>query len=193
MVALPVWRGIGEVLLRHDDLTNLTAGEQPSASHPALDPVFDFARTHGCPLALHHDSSSAGRAGDHEYVPQLDMMLRRHPRTTVVWCHAGVARRIEPRRQADVVADLLTAHDNLHIDISWSLVDRILGEDGTPAGDWTTLIDRHPDRFVVGSDNVGRPGGLPDTIKTLSPLLDALPPRHRQLVAVDNATRLWFS
>jgi hypothetical protein len=31
-----VWTGIGEVMSRHDDLTNLTTGDRPRANHPAL-------------------------------------------------------------------------------------------------------------------------------------------------------------
>jgi hypothetical protein len=187
----PFWAGIGEIMLRHDDLTNLTAGEHPSAAHPALDAVFDFARHRGCPLALHHDSSSAGRPGDHEYVPQLHEMLQRHPDTDVVWCHAGVARRIEPHDQDQVVEDLLTSHDRLHVDVSWSLVDRILREDG-PDPSWVALIDRFPDRFVLGSDSVGDLEGLSAQVARLERLLDSLSPVGRDLVASGNAQRLWF-
>jgi hypothetical protein len=187
----PFWRGIGEVLLRHDDLTNLTAGELPSAAHPALDPVFDFARDRGVPLAVHHDSSSAGRPAEHEYVPQLDRMLRRHPGTTVVWCHAGVARRIAPQRQGQVVGELLDAHAGLHIDVSWSLLATVL-DDKTPDPDWVRLIERRPDRFVVGSDVVGRPEQLQSSLAEVRMLLAALTPTARRLVGAQNAERLWF-
>ncbi|GAA4547705.1 amidohydrolase family protein [Pseudonocardia xishanensis] len=194
----PFWAGIGEVMLRHDDLTNLTAGEHPTASHPALDAVFDFARRHDRPLALHHDSASAGRPAEHEYVPQLGAMLDRHPRTTVVWCHAGVARRIEPHDQAALVDELLDAHPGLHIDVSWSLLDRIVGpdEDGRSRQvdpDWVRLIDRHPDRFVLGSDSVAQLDDLRPLHGRLSRLVDAVHPAHRDALAHGNAERLWFA
>ena len=38
-----VWSGIGEILLRHDDLTAFTYGETARANHPALWPVYQFA------------------------------------------------------------------------------------------------------------------------------------------------------
>lgn len=187
------WRGIGEVMLRHDDLTNMTHGENPSAAHPALDPVFDFAAQRGCPVSVHHDSSSPGRAGEHEYVDQLDTMLARHPATTVVWCHAGVSRRIEPRGQSKVVADLLDAHRGLHIDLSWVLLDHLVDADtGQVDPSWEETILRRPDRFVVGSDQVGDPADWPRLAGRVRRLLDRLPATVRDVVAEGNAGRLWW-
>ncbi|TVT20242.1 amidohydrolase family protein [Amycolatopsis acidiphila] len=186
------WRGIGEVMLRHDDLTNLTHGENPSAAHPALDSVFEFAAGQECPIAVHHDSSSPGRPGEHEYVGQLDRMLSRHSGTTVVWCHAGVSRRVEPRRQHEVLADLLERHPRLHADVSWQLLDLVLSGDGSPRPEWTELITRHPDRFVLGTDLVGRPENWAQRMKPLERLLGGLPPSVREAVASENALRLWW-
>lgn len=42
-----VWKGIGEVMSRHDDLTNLTLGERPRANHSSLFRIYDFAGDHG--------------------------------------------------------------------------------------------------------------------------------------------------
>jgi hypothetical protein len=187
------WRGIGEVMLRHDDLTNLTNAENPSASHPALDPVFDFAAGHDVPVAVHHDSSSSGRPGEHEYIGQLDQMLARHSRTTVVWCHAGVSRRVEPRDQHRVVADLLDRHDRLHVDISWVLLDQVFTRDGTVHPDWHELLVRHPDRFVLGSDVVGPKSDWSSPIDRLTRVLDQLPASARTSIAAGNATRLWWN
>jgi hypothetical protein len=49
------WRGIGEVLLRHDDLTELTYGENARAGHPALDPVLDVCEVRGWPFSFHQE------------------------------------------------------------------------------------------------------------------------------------------
>ncbi|WP_166459390.1 amidohydrolase family protein [Amycolatopsis pithecellobii] len=186
------WRGLGEIMLRHDDLTNLTHGENPSAAHPALDSVFAFAADQDCPVAVHHDSSSPGRPGEHEYVGQLDRMLTRHPGTTTIWCHAGVSRRVEPRRQHEVVEHLLDEHPRLHIDVSWQLLDLVLSDDGTPSPEWTKLITRHPDRFVLGTDLLGRPENWSELTIPLRRLLDALPGPARDAVGAGNALRLWW-
>ncbi|MBN6038295.1 amidohydrolase family protein [Amycolatopsis sp. 195334CR] len=185
------WRGIGEVMLRHDDLTNLTRGENPCADHLALDPVFDFAAEREVPIAIHHDSSSPGRPGEHEYVDQLAGMLRRHPRTAVVWCHAGVSRRVEPQDQGKVVADLLEQHPRLHVDLSWALLDHIL-DDGRLVPRWRELVVAHPDRFVCGSDIVGPHSDWKAEVARLAQLLDDLPSAARQAVAGENALRLWW-
>lgn len=135
----------------------------------------------------------AGRPTGHEYVPQLDEMLARHPDTDVVWCHAGVARRIEPHDQAAVVGSLLARHRRLHIDVSWSLVDRIVDAHGDGADpNWVALIDEFPDRFVLGSDSVAAPRDAPARLARLDPLLDAVSDPHRELLAAGNAERLWF-
>jgi hypothetical protein len=185
------WAGIGELLLRHDDLTNLTQGEPATMAHPALQPILDFARAHDVPVAVHQDSSSAGRPGEHEYVPELSGALARHPRTTVVWCHAGISRRIAPDGQVQVLTELLAAHPGLHVDLSWAVADHVL-PDGRPHPEWVELIERRADRFVLGSDVFGRPDGLGAALDRFSPLLDALAPSSRAAVASGNATRLWF-
>jgi hypothetical protein len=185
------WAGIGELLLRHDDLTNLTQGEPATITHPALQPVLDFARAQGVPVAVHQDSSSAGRPGEHEYVPELSSALARHPRTTVVWCHAGISRRIAPRGQVQVLTELLAAHPGLHVDLSWAVAEHVV-PDGRPDPDWLRLIESRPDRFVLGSDVFGRPAGLGDALARFDPVLDALPASARAAVAAGNATRLWF-
>ena len=38
-----VWSGIGEILLRHDDLTAFTYGDAARANHKALWPIYQFA------------------------------------------------------------------------------------------------------------------------------------------------------
>lgn len=50
-----LFRCIGEVMSRHDDLTDLTTGARPRGNHPALLRVFDFAGEHGIPVTIHHN------------------------------------------------------------------------------------------------------------------------------------------
>lgn len=39
-----MWRGIGEVMCRHDDLTNMMMGrEMPRVNHRGLDPIYKLA------------------------------------------------------------------------------------------------------------------------------------------------------
>jgi hypothetical protein len=186
-----VWRGVGEVLLRHDDLTELTYGENARAGHPALDPVLELCAGRGWPFLFHQDMSSAGRSGGREYLGEVTSMLARHPRVPQVWAHGGVSRRVHPDDLTSLLGELLDAHPNLHLDLSWVLFDEVVGDDGPPQV-WTDLVERHADRFVVGSDAFGDLEQQQRLLARWEPLTDALPRRVRDLVASGNARRLWW-
>jgi len=181
------WRGIGEVFLRHDDLTELTYGENARAGHPALDPVLDICEARGWPFSFHQDASSAGRADEGEYVDEVVAMLRRHPRVAQVWAHAGISRRVRPEGHARVVEELLDEHANLHVDLSWVAFDAVAGQDA-----WVGVVDRHPDRFVVGSDSFGDVDQQPDLLDRWASFTGALAASTRSLVEAENARRLWW-
>lgn len=193
----PHWRGLGEVLLRHGDLSSLLRAENARAGHPALDPVLDYAASRSWPVSIHQDSSAAGRSLGNEYVDELDGMLARHPSTTVVWCHGGVSPRVGSRRQAELLQEMLDRHRQLHVDLSWSVWDVASTlRDREPAGldgAWLSLVAAHPDRFVLGSDSVGSVNGMRDSLHRALPLLDGLPAADADLVRQGNAERLWFS
>ncbi|MDI9938274.1 MULTISPECIES: amidohydrolase family protein [Rhodococcus] len=185
------WAGVGEVMFRHDDLTNLTLGEVPSPDHVAMDEVLAFCAEKEVPISLHHDSASTGMPGRHEYIGALERALERHRSTSVVWCHAGVSRRVDPSGQLGLVRELLGRHPNLTVELSWVLLDRIV--DGSDvAADWVEVITRHRDRFVVGTDTVGRAETVKTRGRQIRTLLGALPVPVAHQVAVVNAERLWF-
>jgi predicted TIM-barrel fold metal-dependent hydrolase len=120
------WAGVGEVMFRHDDLTSLTVGEVSSPDHAAMDDVLAFCSEKEVPISIHHDSASMGLPGRHEYIGALERALERHRSTSVVWCHAGVSRRVGPNGQLDLVRELLLRHPNLTVELSWVLLDRIV-------------------------------------------------------------------
>ncbi len=188
----PFWRGVGELLLRHDDLTNLTYGEVARINHPALDDVFAFCRDHDCPVSVHQDLSSPGRPREREYIVEIVEALDRHPRTTVVWCHVGADARLDTHEYPQLVEDLIGRYDQLHFDLSWVVFERAVCPDGTANPEWVKLLGRHPDRFVLGTDTVGNLHGFADRIRLFDPFLAALDPATRGLVAHTNAERLWF-
>lgn len=186
------WRGVGELLLRHDDLTNLTYGETARAGHPALDPVLDLCRERGWPVSVHQDSSSAGRWDAFEYVGELREMLDRHESTAVVWCHAGASRRVKPGEHVAMVRDMLTSYRRLHVDLSWAVYDELVTREEQLDPRWVELVSDLPDRFVIGSDVCGSFKELPDKLDRFDLLLDRLADEDVALVAHGNAERLWF-
>lgn len=74
------WRGVGEILLRHDRLSRLTVGETAYATHPAMLPVYQLCSDRGLPIIVHQNSNSeAANEGD-EYVGEVETVLSQFPR-----------------------------------------------------------------------------------------------------------------
>ncbi|HUO81781.1 MAG TPA: amidohydrolase family protein [Gammaproteobacteria bacterium] len=185
-----LWQGIGEVITRHDDLTALIDGEPPRASHAALDPVYTLAAEHALPVLVHSNITSV-RIRKPLYLEELESALAKHPRTRFIWAHAGtsaeVNRRIDLKFLDKEVERLLGAYPNLWIDLSWSVLDDyLLDGDEDVNRHWIEIIERHPERFMLGSDLLGRFGNMPKKFRAYRALLDALSPECARLVARDN-------
>lgn len=56
-----VWHGIGEVMSRHDDLTNLTTGDRPRGNHPSLKRLCCLAGDVHLPVNIHHNIAPVSR------------------------------------------------------------------------------------------------------------------------------------
>jgi hypothetical protein len=82
---------------------------------------------------------------------------------------------------------MLEAYPNLYIDLSWSMLTPYLLDDaGQPRPEWVTLVERFPERFMLGSDVVGRFNKLGNEMRRFDPFLDALPEAVARKVARDN-------
>ena len=57
---------------------------------------------------------------------------------------------------------------------------------GKPRDEWVKLVERFPERFMVGSDVVGRFNKLGKELRSFDPFLDALPEDVARKVARDN-------
>ena len=174
-----LFKCIGEVMSRHDDLTNLTTGERPRANHPSLFRIFDFAGHHGIPVSIHHNIAPVSPGGDPKpphYLAELSAAFDEFPRTTFIWCHAGISRRI---RVADLVGTLDTVlarnGHHVYIDLSWVVYPDYVAKD---LKRWAELIRRYPRNFLLGSDAVGRFGDYPDQIRIYDALFDAIGDRE---------------
>jgi hypothetical protein len=187
-----LWRGVGEVLLRHDDLTNLTLDETARANHPAMTPVYDFCTTHSLPILLHQNCSSVGCHNEYLYLHELEEVLDRHGKLVVVWAHCGLSRRVYHDRYHEMIDRLLRAHPRLHMDVSWVGYDDVMCRDGLVRPEWVDLVERFADRVLLGSDLVGHFDNLNATLGRYRGLLDGLSESARPKVAWGNADRLFF-
>lgn len=186
------WRGIGEVMSRHDDLTALTYGEPPHLDHPAFKGVFDLGAEEGLPVLVHHNIT-AQNTEEVLYRDELERALAYNPECKIIWAHVGISRRIEIKNLPKIADELLNAHPNLWIDISWVVYDYYMLNgfpnrypDGSTLDDWADLIETHPDRFMVGSDKVGHWKTYPAEVVKYYRLLDKLKPETARMITKEN-------
>ena len=186
-----LWQGIGEVFTRHDDLTALTSGDTPRANNEAMTRVYHLAAEHDLPVMIHSNITSK-REKNPLYLAEIEEPLRNHPHTRFIWAHAGTSMEIHRHQvRMDFILPtlqrLLGDYPNLYVDLSWSvLTPYLLDEQGKPDAQWVALVKRYPQRFMLGSDVVGRFGSLGELMHGFKPFLDALPADVARKVARDN-------
>jgi hypothetical protein len=179
------WQGIGEVFFRHDDLTALTYGDAAHADSKAFDAILDLAEKHNLPVLMHSNIGPAWLEQP-SYVGEVEIALKRHPRTRMIWAHAGISRRIVIANHTEIVARMLRAYPNLTVDLSWVIFEQELAPGGVLDTRWVSLIEKYPTRFVIGSDIVGVFNQYKSTVQRYYLLLDALKPETAKKVAHDN-------
>lgn len=186
-----LWQGIGEVFTRHDDLTALTSGDTPRANNEAMTRIYHLAAERDLPVLLHSNITSK-RERNPLYLAEIEEPLRNHPHTRFIWAHAGSSLEIHRHQtQMDfllpVLTRLLEDYPNLYVDLSWSVLEPyLLDAEGVPRQAWLQLVERFPERFMLGSDLVGRFDSLGEQLHGFKPFLDALPEAVAHKVARDN-------
>ncbi|KIQ56171.1 amidohydrolase family protein, partial [Pseudomonas fluorescens] len=175
----------------HDDLTALTSGDTPRANNEAMTRIYHLAAENDLPVMLHSNITSK-REKNPLYLAEIEEPLRNHPHTRFIWAHAGTSKEIHRhQKQLDFLLPTLTrlleSYPNLYIDLSWSLLTPyLLDEAGKPRQAWVELVERFPERFMVGSDVVGRFNKVGKELRSFDPFLDALPEDVARKVARDN-------
>ena len=191
-----VWEGLGELMSRHDDLTNLTTGERPRANHPSFIRLFKFAGRVSLPVSIHHNVAPISRNESEFKQPlYLDEFLallkntihdesNAANRPKVIWCHAGISRRIVVENYRQTLERILDEyHEYLYLDLSWVVLGAYVYKN---LEEWVALIQKYPDNFLIGSDSVGKYSGIPMELKKYEALLSALPAETRSKVAYKN-------
>ena len=149
-----VWCGIGELLLRHDDLTAFTYGEPARANHRALWPIYQFAGDHDLPVLIHQNVTAVSK-GDHPvYLYEFEEAVRDFPRTRFVLAHCGMSRRVNVPFYYQMVERLLDQYPQLVVDYSWIIYDVAICPEGKPQEAWVALTEKYSDRICLGSDLV---------------------------------------
>ncbi|PYC13579.1 amidohydrolase family protein [Pseudomonas mosselii] len=190
-----LWQGIGEVFTRHDDLTALTSGDTPRANNEAMTRIYHLAAERDLPVLLHSNITSK-RERNPLYLAEIEEPLRNHPHTRFIWAHAGSSLEIHRHQEQmdfllPVLTRLLEDYPNLYVDLSWSVLEPyLLDPQGAPCPAWVALVERFPQRFVLGSDLVGRFDSLGEQMHAFDPFLDALPAAVAEQVSRTNFLNL---
>ncbi len=188
----PFWRGIGELLLRHDDLTALTEGEPARVNHPALHDIYVFCAERDLPGCIHQNSTSVGHHDRFEYLHEMKEALGKFPQTTFIWAHCGCSRRVSHKNYAAMIREMLISHRNLYVDLSWIIYEEAICSGLEPKPAWIKIIKEFPERFMLGTDLCGHFDHLGRTIARYNNLINLLPLRISEMIAGKNAEELYF-
>jgi predicted TIM-barrel fold metal-dependent hydrolase len=181
-----------------------------SLTDPALDRILDFAAETGLLVILHDDIdvSFAKVGAEPVYLTRMKALLKRHPKTNVIWAHVGLGRVVHPVQQAAAVGAARRPQNHmelviamledpelwhLYFDISWDEVARYLIASPEATRGTAAVINRFPDRTLFGTDEVAPP----DQARYLriydryEPVWKLLTPEAREKVLKGNYERLF--
>lgn len=170
---------VGEIHVRQ---VSRKIDRDPGAS--AFVKLLEVAAKHGVPVVVHDELNEAATAA-------LGKALAAQPRAVIVLAHAGEATpaRIEP---------LLARHPNLMVDLSGMHFQRkpaLATETGPLDPAWKALIEKMPDRFLMGIDvwapRLFEPAMLDRLMKWTRRILGELSPAVAEQVAHRNAVKLY--
>lgn len=157
-----VFTGIGEFSIHKEFVAAKIAGEVASLQDPALDRILDFAGEVGLVVLIHNDMDVpfAKEGAQPAYLNQAKVIFKKHPNTTIIWAHTGMGRVVRPiMNHAQHVAEILAdpAFNHVYFDISWDEVAKYIVASPEATKITADLIERYPDRFLFGTDEVAPP------------------------------------
>ncbi len=190
------WCGIGEIMSRHDDLTALTYGEAPHINSQVFKDIFDVGAEYDLPVLVHHNITGQNTS-DILYLDEFKEALAYNRKCKIIWAHMGISRRVEVKDLAEIIDELFSKNKNLYADISWVVYDYYFLDqfpdnfpDNDTLSEWVKLINKWPDRVMIGTDKVGHWATYPQEVFKYYKLLDKLDPDVAQKICRDNALSL---
>jgi len=204
-----VFTGIGEFSIHKEFVSSKIAGEVASLTNPALDSLLEFAGRVGLVVVLHCDMDMpmAKEKTEPVYLAQMKSVLRRHPRTTIIWAHVGLGRIVHPvgygssaygersSSHIDLVEEILkdTSLSHVYFDISWDEVAKYIVATPQTIQNSARLFNQYSDRFLFGTDVVAPPDQkfYLAVYDMYEPLWKALTPQASEKLRKGNYIRLF--
>jgi predicted TIM-barrel fold metal-dependent hydrolase len=174
------YAGIGEISVVHFPGEGFPEADFDPAG-PMMRGIMTLAERHRVPVMIHCEITR---------LDALSRLLRDFPTVTVLWAHGGYTPYF-------LAARMLDAHPNLIYELSartWAEHPRspdytILRNATDVWPRWLELIERYPQRFVIGTDAAQR-GNDREKVDRVRLLLAQLTPPTRVLVATGNLDRI---
>jgi len=155
-----------------------------SPADPAFVKLLEVAGRQKVPVVIHQELDAGATTA-------LEAALKAAPAATIVLAHAGSATPA-------VLDGLLTRHANLMVDLSGMHFQRtpaLATEKGPLDPAWKALIDKRPERFLIGVDvwaaRLFEPAMLDRLLTWTRRILGELSPEAAERVAHRNATALF--
>ena len=128
-------------------------------------------------MIIHNDIDMPFAKQDAEpvYLTQMKALLKRHPKTTIIWAHVGLGRIVHPiqvsaeaaernpdagrDRRGDAHRSGARARELRHLVGRGRQVRR--RDTGVNRSSERTMLNKYPDRFLFGTDTVAPAGPAP--------------------------------
>jgi predicted TIM-barrel fold metal-dependent hydrolase len=154
-----VFTGIGEFTVHKEFVSAKIADGAPSLIDPALDRIFAFAGEVGLLVLIHNDIDIpfAKPGSEPAYLDQMRTLFERHPSVTTIWAHTGLGRVVRPIGRHAAALDAILGDpkfDHVFFDLSWEELAKYVVSSPESLKITADLINRHPDRFLFGTDEV---------------------------------------
>lgn len=205
-----VFTGIGEFSIHKEFVSSKVAGNTASLTDPALDRILDFAGEAGLIVILHNDIDMpfAKTGADPVFLTQMKDLLRRHPKTTIIWAHIGLGRVVQPvqaqgssggaersPRFREIVDSILSdpAFSHVYFDISWDEVAKYAISTPATIKNVSEMLNKYPDRILFGTDNVAPPDQAAQlrVFNLWDPIWKNLTPDTSRKIRLENYERLF--
>lgn len=186
-------KGFGELIINNSSTAGFVFGRKVLANAPSFDRLFQIAAKHSVFMQIHSEA-------DEESVASLVEMSGKYPTVPIILSHCLFTSKV------DVIDAIFAKAPNLYCDLSarselsfmgqkaqrWAIDNGMaLYGEGFVRPEWVALIEKHPTRFMVGTDNYIR--GI-NTKAMVTEIRKGLLPRLKvetiSLVAYQNALRV---
>jgi len=193
------YAGVGEIATYHFDkgFRRQHVLKYPPSFEPFLQ-IVDLIAKKGMWLDLHAEPvDPKGTSYEKEVFGGLELLFGRNPDLKLLYAHTAMSNSKNVRKILQTYPNVMmsikiqTRHDR------WRNLEPVVNTRGDVYEDWAQLFEEMPERFMIGADfHFGRKGvkhkKYKKRIKGFRQMLAALNPQAAQLIAFENAQKIFY-